>query len=84
MRPIDDIASISPRPILLIHGTDDLTIHRRNSDALFAAAREPKALYLVDGAGHTDFYETDPAEYERRVLDFLSQYLRGNHPGADN
>ncbi|KAB2858695.1 MAG: alpha/beta fold hydrolase [Anaerolineae bacterium] len=84
VRPIDDIPHISPRAALLIQGTDDETIRRHNADELFAAARAPKELYVVEGAGHGDVYETDPAEYERRVLDFLSQYLRGDYLPADN
>ncbi len=84
VRPIDDIPNISPRAVLLIQGTDDETIRRHNADELFAAARAPKELYVVEGAGHGDVYETDPAEYERRVLEFLSQYLRGDYLPADN
>lgn len=84
VRPIDDIPHISPRAVLLIQGTDDETIRRHNADELFAAARAPKELYVVEGAGHGDVYETNQAEYERRVLDFLSQYLRGDYLPADN
>ncbi len=84
VRPIDDVPNISPRPILFIQGAEDVTVQPRNADDLFAAAREPKFLYMVEGAGHGDVYETDPAEYERRVLDFLSEYLRGDYPNVDN
>ncbi|GIK66827.1 MAG: alpha/beta hydrolase [Chloroflexota bacterium] len=84
VRPIDDIPNISPRAVLLIQGTDDETIRRHNADELFAAARAPKELYVVEGAGHGNIYETDSAEYERRVLEFLSQYLRGDYLPADN
>ncbi|MBZ0317287.1 MAG: alpha/beta fold hydrolase [Anaerolineae bacterium] len=84
VRPIDDIPHISPRAVLLIQGTEDETIRRHNADELFAAARAPKELYMVEGAGHGDVYETNPAEYERRVLDFLSHYLRGDYLPADN
>lgn len=84
VRPIEDITTISPRPVLLIHGRLDNTVEAHHSDDLFAAAREPKQLYMVESAGHGDVYETDPAEYERRVLDFLSEYLRGDYPNVDN
>lgn len=77
VRPIDDIKTISPRPILILHGTADDTIGFHHAERLFAAAGEPKELYAAEGADHDNVYSSDPAEYERRVLNFLGIYLRG-------
>jgi fermentation-respiration switch protein FrsA (DUF1100 family) len=75
VRPVETIAKID-RPLLIIQGTLDGTIELHNAHELFDAANDPKEIYIVDGAGHADIYETDPAEYERRVLGFLDTYLR--------
>lgn len=76
VRPIEDIAKISPRPILFLHGTADETIHFQQAERLFAAAGEPKEFYAAEGAGHSNVYAINRPEYERRVLEFLNTYLR--------
>lgn len=47
--------SISPRPILFITG--DIAHSRGMSEGFYAAASEPKELYIVDGAMHIDLYD---------------------------
>ncbi|MBC8098897.1 MAG: alpha/beta fold hydrolase [Armatimonadetes bacterium] len=61
VRPIDDIASIAPRPILLMHGAIDEVIPVSHMQALYAAANEPKTLVIIPGALHMQTYQTDPA-----------------------
>ncbi len=41
----------------------------------YAAAGEPKAIWEVPGAKHTDGIEARPAEYERRVVGFFDRAL---------
>jgi len=41
----------------------------------YAAAGEPKAIWKVPGAEHTGGIDARPAEYERRVVDFLDNAL---------
>jgi dipeptidyl aminopeptidase/acylaminoacyl peptidase len=52
IRPIEVVARIAPRPLLIVHGTGDLRITETQVRRLFAAAREPKSLWLVQGATH--------------------------------
>jgi fermentation-respiration switch protein FrsA (DUF1100 family) len=52
VRPIDDVSRIAPRPLLLIHGDQDTLVLPRNSEALYAAAGEPKQHYVIVGGGH--------------------------------
>jgi alpha-beta hydrolase superfamily lysophospholipase len=75
VRPVDVVAQISPRPLLLIHGEQDQTILAENSRRLYAAAREPKELYLLPAAGHGGFLQAEPVEYPRRILAFLEKSL---------
>lgn len=51
-RPVESIAAIAPTPVLIIHGADDSIVPPAHARALYAAARQPKALWLVPQAGH--------------------------------
>jgi fermentation-respiration switch protein FrsA (DUF1100 family) len=75
VRPMDLIGRISPRPILIIHGLADYIVPVENSRRNFAAAREPKQLWLVPGAGHGKAHTVAKAEYERRVIQFFNSAL---------
>jgi len=61
-----------PCPKLFIHGKDDDTIPVSHGKALFAAAKEPKSLILVDNAGHNDMmFEFE--DYFETLRDFVSR-----------
>ncbi len=77
VRPVDDIASLSPRPVLILHGTLDEIIPVENAYRLYDAAKEPKELYIVEGAGHGLLPQTGGEEYVRRVVGFFDRYLLG-------
>ena len=76
VRPIDVVARISPIALLFIHGDQDATIPVRNSYALYAAAKEPKQLYILPGVGHTGFLKAQPNRYPKTILTFLETYLK--------
>jgi fermentation-respiration switch protein FrsA (DUF1100 family) len=52
VKPIDCIDRISPRPLLLVHGSRDETVDVSHARRLYAKAGEPKQLAIVEGAGH--------------------------------
>jgi len=52
VKPIDYIAQIPPRPLLLVHGSRDETVEVSHAHRLYAQAGEPKQLVIVEGAGH--------------------------------
>jgi dipeptidyl aminopeptidase/acylaminoacyl peptidase len=52
VKPIDCVARISPRPLLLVHGSKDETVDISHAHRLYARAGEPKQLAIVEGAGH--------------------------------
>jgi fermentation-respiration switch protein FrsA (DUF1100 family) len=76
LRPIAHVADLGA-PLLLIHGTLDRHTHLEEARRLFSAAREPKALWEVEGAAHVDLHRFAGKRYEMRVSRWLSQYLRG-------
>jgi len=52
VRPIEHIAGIAPRPLLLVHGNRDEVVNVSHAYRLYAKAGEPKQMVIVDGAGH--------------------------------
>jgi fermentation-respiration switch protein FrsA (DUF1100 family) len=79
MRPVERVALV-PGPKLFIAGAEDRHTTLEESRRLFAAAREPKELWVVEGAAHTDLHAASREEYERRVLDFLDRTLQHESP----
>jgi fermentation-respiration switch protein FrsA (DUF1100 family) len=53
--PMNDIESISPRPILFIVG--EQAISKGFTDTAYKLASQPKELYAVPSAGHVDLYD---------------------------
>ena len=46
------VADIAPRPLLLIHGTDDAILPPRASQFIYDLAQQPKELRYFEGTGH--------------------------------
>lgn len=70
----DAVAAAAPRPVLLIAGG---AAHDERTEARFIAEGSPGTveMWVVPGAGHTAGLDTDPAEWEQRVTDFLDAAL---------
>ena len=50
--PVNYIAGIAPRPLLLVHGNQDETVEVSHAYKLYDRAGKPKQIAIVDGAGH--------------------------------
>jgi len=50
--PIKYVAGIAPRPLLLVHGSQDEIVEVSDAYRLYAQAGEPKHIIIIDGAGH--------------------------------
>jgi fermentation-respiration switch protein FrsA (DUF1100 family) len=72
---VDQVAEISPRPIFVIACGRDAVIGHDETERVFAAAREPKRFWLIEGADHARGWQTAPEEYERRVGEFFQEAL---------
>jgi len=48
--PLDYIGAISPRPLLLMHGTQDQVVPFSQALELFEAANEPKLMLSYNGS----------------------------------
>jgi uncharacterized protein len=76
VRPVDRVAAISPRPLLLLHGTHDRIIPFHHAVQLAqAAAPGPVELVAFEGADHCGGYFQDRAAYITSVAEFLDRTL---------
>jgi fermentation-respiration switch protein FrsA (DUF1100 family) len=69
-KPINYVAAISPRPLLLVHGSKDEVVDVGQARRLYARAGEPKKLVIIDGAGHRLRQNTEAIAV---VLEWLGQ-----------
>ena len=70
----DLIGEIAPRPVLLIQAQQAQGGEELNP-VYFAAAGDPKALWLVPDSTHVGGLEAQPVEYEQRLIGFLDRAL---------
>jgi len=75
VEPLRDIGRIAPRPVLIIHGLKDSLVNPEDAKLLYAAANEPKELWLDPNADHCGIYFEDRQVYIKRVIGFLDDTL---------
>lgn len=75
VRPIDAVGALAPRPIFIIHGSDDGVTPVEQARRLFERAGDPKELWISEGTRHCGAYFIDRETYVRRVSEFLERYL---------
>lgn len=65
-RPLAAAPRVAPIPLLFLHGDRDEVIPVQHAQRLFEAAREPKSLWIVEGAAHIQALD-QPLVRERLV-----------------
>lgn len=68
-------------PVLVTHGTNDQTIPVAQGRKLYAAAKEPKRLILIQNGSHNLAGEGGEV-YLNRIVSFLREAMAGNLNGA--
>ena len=71
-----NVALVAPRPLLLIHGLDDVRLSPRCSQLLYGMAGDPRSLVLIPGATHS--LRQAREEVRTRLLEFVMSALVGN------
>lgn len=66
------LATMSPRPVLIIHGSDDDLFPVRHAYKMYEMAQEPKDLWIIEGLKH-DYPIKNGLEYRNRVLRFFEE-----------
>ena len=71
----EQIETISPRPILLIAGSESDTLYF--SKNAYEKAKEPRELFLIPGASHIDLYYKPQyvPQVVAKLKDFYSKHL---------
>ncbi|GAB2539735.1 alpha/beta hydrolase [Nocardia heshunensis] len=72
--PFEGIEMISPRPLLLIAGSEADTLYF--SQNAYRKANEPKELHLIPGASHIDLYYKP--DYVPQVAEKLTEFFTKN------
>lgn len=73
--PAREVASLVPRPLMLIHGDADRVVPAKNSKEIFQAAGDNASLWIVQGADHLQSYNIVGKEYTDRIIEFLNKSL---------
>lgn len=78
----DAMPDIAPRPLLIVHGTQDTIVPVRHADILrdaASAAGVPVELVRIDGADHNAIIADHP-EAERAIAEFFKRVLTAEKP----
>lgn len=70
--PIDSVARIAPRPLLIMHGQADQVVDPAMARRLYEAAGQPKELWLIPEADHYGAMQDHPDEAKARLLRFFA------------
>jgi uncharacterized protein len=77
VRPVDDIALISPRPVFIIQGMADGMVPLDSAQHLYDAAKEPRELWEEKDVPHLNMYAYYKTRYSKRAIKFFDEYLLG-------
>ena len=69
--PEDYIGRISPRPLLVVHGTNDKTVAYSLGQRVFELANPPKEFWEIKGGVHTDFMMRENRKYQKLLADWI-------------
>lgn len=73
--PVSAVGKMPPRPFLVIGGERDDLMPVDDVSRIYAAAPQPKQLWLVPEAIHAKCHEFSGLEYETRVSSFFAKNL---------
>jgi len=71
--PLPVVSKISPIPLLIIHGDSDKIVPLSNGQALFAAALEPKEMWVVPNGGHIEAFRH--REFRKKLVDYFARVM---------
>lgn len=67
-------AALGTRPVLVIHGEEDVLMPAAHAQRLHDAARGPRAIWFGPGP-HSNIITTEPEEYAERLFKFLREHV---------
>ena len=79
--PDDAAALIAPIPLLIVHGDKDAFFPVDHAERIYAAANEPKELWIVPGFGHAE--SGAGPQLMKRIGRWMRVTAAGSAVGAD-
>ena len=70
--PVDYVAEITPRALLIVHGDKDETVDVSQARRLYDTAGDPRQISIIDGAGHR-------LRQDERTLDIVLKWLKSRY-----
>jgi pimeloyl-ACP methyl ester carboxylesterase len=75
-RPVDIVDKIAPVPVLFLHGEKDWLVKLSHSQLLFARAKDPKLLTIMEDGGHAErMFDAFPEPFMKICLDRFKETL---------
>jgi fermentation-respiration switch protein FrsA (DUF1100 family) len=74
-QPAAAVGAIAPRPVLIVAGSSDHTVPLPLGQALFAAARDPKELLVIEGADHGQYDTVARDAYRGKLVSFFGKLV---------
>lgn len=74
LKPIDALQKVT-NPVFIISGSADKHTTAEETIRMFNAAREPKSLWIVEGAAHQDLFAFNQKAYKEKITEFIRAYL---------
>ena len=78
----DAVRRLGSRPVLVVHGDDDLLMPVSHAQRLYNAAAGPRTIWFGPGP-HSNIVTTDPSGYADRLFAFLERTV-GSIPAEMN
>ena len=72
--PLTVVSKVSPTPLLIIHGDNDNIVPLSHGQTLFAAAAQPKEMWVVHNGDHIEAFRRK--EYQERLLQYLERVMQ--------
>ena len=73
--PLNAVARLTPRPLLILHGSRDPIIRPADAHDLHAAAGYPKSLHVFPRSGHKRIHRTFRQEARGRLTAFFCEHF---------
>lgn len=74
--PQSSLDALPPRPLFVIHGTEDRIVPVWFGQALYDRAPEPKELLLIEGGGHATPWLALGEQFEQLLVEFFERCVR--------
>jgi len=81
VKPVDWIGLIPPRPLLIIHGTEDDVVDASHAGNLHAQVRGKAEFFLIEGAGHR---LREDQRAMKKALEWMKRLAFSNQPSTNS